>query len=509
MRRHISARAARRPSITAPLLACFVVLGLHATASTASAAPDNVVTIEKPGGGVTVTQGAEDFLRDYNASDDQRFRNGGRISEPPPNWPTDPAVKEAAKKDGIKLAKRLGGTVAKGALRLVPWVGWGLVVYEVCDATGVCKRFKREAIPPPVLKGLWVIPTPQCGLTGVLPNGEAFDCFYSITYAGTNFPVGVGTNGCTDWGNPPYIHVTPAYTYEGNPDAKCTDAGGKEQRFYPTRTYQYGTFAGPDALADDADGPADVTVNQPELYDQADWDEMAEWLDRPENATVRQHIAAEIDEDVPDPYTDGVRIPRPTTSEDYDQYVERLQSLGLRGRLRFANQYRPAPTGTRPGSVIRVDPEPGSRTRPGTEVVVDVMPRTGGVTDPDAGPGEGTGTGNTTELNTPPVSDAPPTQCTAAPPAPDFGPVMLPLGDKWPFGFPVWIGRILGDLSVTGTAPVVEMPEVAGASWTLDLSDWDGAAAIARTAIGWAGSLFIIAWITGLALNRRVTSQED
>lgn len=481
----------------------------------AKAAPDNVVTW-MDGGTPNVSDAAQEWLREYGDTAHERWRQGGSKLYPPEEWKSNPssAANKAAKADAKRFTGKLARVVSKGALRAVPFIGAGLTVYTICDYFSQgCFLFKRdEKADPGCLfnadNSMQICRTQQ--IHTLVIEGVEYGDFWMYTVNGSEAPGPVLVRACDSMAGFPGL--PPLFTKDEvlNPNTYACDGAAVN----PAYSGYYGDSAEFDGIASPADAAAadnSVQINVSNHFDNANRRELAEWLDAPEQTRIRQHIASEIDEDVKDPYIDGTRVPAPKTSETYEQYTARLKAAGLLGTLKFASSYHPAPAGTKPGRVFETSPEAGTTVEVGSTVVFRAVPLDGTGTDPGTGDDPATGPGSSpetpthTQVGTPGPSGN--YACPVAPASPNLTPLAINFSDKWPFGFVAWFGSVMTDLNSTGGAPNVELPTVGGHDWNLDLSPFNAEASVARTALGWAGSLFIVAWITQVALNRRITHE--
>lgn len=478
----------------------------------AARASDGVVTYSS-GGTSHISDEAAQWLEEYGDEVYDRWKNGGSKLYPPESWPSPGSVAQTtAKKDAGAFAKKLALTASKGAMRAVPWIAVGLTAYQLCDLVHEgCWIFGRDepALPPgceSTMEGTYTLcrqvsDTPHVFETDFM--GIPAGAYWLVTKDGTGTP-SLNVRDCDAFSFPVLASELEAF-----PSATPCGDGSPS---IPRRIEIMGWPADFDQVLPLDSGAANtLTTTVSDRLDDATLDELAEWLDRPENHRTRTHIASEIDEDVPDPYVDGVRVPSPRSTETYDQYTDRLRAAGLLGTLRFANEYHPAPAGTKPGRVFEVSPDPGTKVGVGSVVTYRAAPMDGSSTEPSddtaTGPGSSPDNPSHTQVGTPPASGT--YTCPATIPTPNLTPLAISFTDKWPFGFIGWFGEVMADINGTGAAPVVTMPEIAGKTWTLDLGDFNEEAAVARTALGWMGSLFIVAWITQVALNRRITNETD
>lgn len=511
------------PTISSPVLllvAALVALLLmcalpnFAAAQTVSPGrPDGIVTRYKdpactgPTCGRTLTAEAKDYLRNFDKAASERMRNGQAArdvanSKPPPVL--QPQVQEAAKRDARRIITKAGSLVGRGALRAVPFIGWGLTAYEVCDALSRCQWFGRETPEPdwsvaPNYSGWEMSDLP----TSFFFNNVLYQDYYVMGPNGNGQSFNYA-EGCVA-GRPPFPVIAELRTVY---DVPCS--GSSTQTTVAIRDGWWGTKAEMNtavAGAATADNTHSIQTGELDLYPEEVADDFAAWVDQPEQATVRQRIAYELDEDVPNPSTEGVRIPAPLTTETYDAYLTRLQGLGLLGRVKLANEYRPAPAGTRPGAVYQVEPLPKTEVLEGTEVIVWAAPHTW--EEPEPQPGE-PGTGEPGGPLGPPLpgTDTDVQQCVTDWPSPNLEPLKLNLGGKWPFGFVAFILGYIEDISRVGEAPSFLLPEIAGYRQEIDLQRFSPYASLLRQGLAWVGSLFIVIWITGIALNRKLEASE-
>lgn len=174
----------------------------------------------------------------------------------------------------------------------------------------------------------------------------------------------------------------------------------------------------------------------------------------------------------PAPAEMPVRVLAPLPHETSDAYVQRLQAKGLLGRVEVvADSETNLDYG--PNEVIRLTPEPGTRVRTGSEVVVR--------TNPSSAPAPGPG---------------PAGQCGLTPPSSafDLSPITTTgLGTKVPFSLLPFVGTSIGGLASPGAPPNVTV-RVFGA--TADLSflesfnDVIGLFRLIETILLWIG----VAW---------------
>jgi len=166
------------------------------------------------------------------------------------------------------------------------------------------------------------------------------------------------------------------------------------------------------------------------------------------------------------------RVLAPLPHETGDAYVQRLQAKGLLGRVMVVSDAE-TDLDLGPNEVIVVAPEPGTRVRTGTEVVIR--------TNPSSAPAPGPGPAGQCGL-TPPLS------------AFDLSPITSTgLGSKVPFSLVPFVGTSISGLATPGAAPNVTV-RVFGATADLsfleNFSDVIGLFRLVETILLWVG----VAW---------------
>ena len=178
-------------------------------------------------------------------------------------------------------------------------------------------------------------------------------------------------------------------------------------------------------------------------------------------------VAAATDDFLNDPATnadaidwlyneaEAVTIPKPELGETHPQYVERLQDLGLVGRVTIRSDTTSDPD-FGPDVVIAVSPAGGTRVAPGTIVRVQANPGTAGepanhgdpetgssspVANPNAAPGADGGSGG---CGLPAIRSV------------NLDPLKVGLGNVFPFGIFVWLWSIISEWTAAGVAPVIQ-----------------------------------------------------
>ena len=132
----------------------------------------------------------------------------------------------------------------------------------------------------------------------------------------------------------------------------------------------------------------------------------------------------------PDPLP--LAVPAPTPGETATAYTQRLQQLGLVGRVTTLTDLATDP-GFGPSEVVRTSPQPGTRVQTGTTVDVTVNPTTA-----------------------PPATSGLSSDCGLTPPstALNLGPISgLNLGTVFPFSMIPLVVNALGDINVASSRP--------------------------------------------------------
>lgn len=184
------------------------------------------------------------------------------------------------------------------------------------------------------------------------------------------------------------------------------------------------------------------------------------------------------------PSTLPVLVPEPGAQETYQEYLARLQALGLVGNVITLSDTSLDPT-KGPGVVVSVVPSPGSRVVPGNTVAVKVNPETA----PD--PVEGVD--------------------WQAPPVPDID--LSPLGehtptDRFPFAVPSWVLGAIGGWSGSGSCPSFDFgfpgwEQYSGheTKVTLDMCTLQPGVDVIRPVFAFAGLLLCMWFFMGAAMG--------
>lgn len=141
----------------------------------------------------------------------------------------------------------------------------------------------------------------------------------------------------------------------------------------------------------------------------------------------------------PDPAAMPRAVPAPQPGETHQAYVARLEEQGLLGKVTIlTDATMDAEAGT--DAVVNVNPSPGTRVAPGTEVTVQANPPTA----PPYSGGSGGGIGSCDEATVRAINWAP----LAG----------MGLSDVFPFGIVGWLLDVFSSWTAGGAAPVFDVP---------------------------------------------------